>query len=96
MSFPALPGRLFEGTVMAIPEAVGNAQFFASGQLESVTANRMTRLYPVFVTLPEDVPVEQRRLGLAADVRIYSENAGVVGIVATILQWIGTSMDYIT
>jgi multidrug resistance efflux pump len=95
MSFPALPGRLFEGTVVGIPEAVGNAQFFASGQLEAVTANRMTRLYPVFVSLPEDVPAEQRRLGLAADVRIYSENAGVVGIVATILQWIGTSMDYI-
>ena len=95
MSFPTLPGRLFEGKVALIPEAVGNAQFFASGQLESVTANRMTRLYPVFVTLPEDFPPEHRKLGLAADVRVYSENAGVVGIVAMILQWIGTSMDYV-
>jgi len=96
MSFPVLPGRLFEGEVVGIPEAVGNAQFFSSGQLESVTVNRMTRLYPVLVTLPEDFPVEQRRLGLAADVRIYSEDAGVVGIVAMILQWITTSMDYVS
>jgi multidrug resistance efflux pump len=95
MSFPALPGRLFEGKVVSIPEAVGNAQFLASGQLESITANRMTNLYPVFVSLPEDFPPEHKRLGLASDVRIYSENAGVVGIVATILQWIGTSMDYV-
>ena len=95
MSFPALPGRLFEGQVMAIPEAVGNAQFYASGQLESITVNRMTRLYPVLVSLPEDFPPDKRRLGLAADVRIYSEDAGVVGIVAMILQWIGTSMDYV-
>jgi multidrug resistance efflux pump len=96
MSFPALPGRLFEGEVVRIPNAIGNAQFYASGQIESVTANRMTRLYPVFVSLPEDFPPEHRRLGLAAEVRIYSENAGVVGIVAMILQWIGTSMDYVT
>jgi len=96
MSFPALPGRLFEGKVVSIPEAVGNAQFFASGQLESVTSDRMTRLYPVLVSLPEDFPSEHERLGLAADVRIYSENAGVVGIVAMILQWVGTSMDYVS
>ena len=96
MSFPALPGRLFEGEVVEIPAAVGNAQFFASGQLESITANRMTDLYMVFVSLPEDFPPEQKRLGLAADVRIYSENAGVVGIVAMILQWVGTSMDYVS
>ena len=48
------------------------------------------------MTLPDDFPSEHERLGLAADVRVYSENAGVVGIVATILQWITTSMDYIT
>lgn len=96
MSFSALPGRLFEGEVVGIAEAIGNAQMAASGQLESVTVNRMTRLYPVLVSLPEDFPPEQQRLGLAADVRIYSENAGVVGIVALILQWITTSMNYVT
>ncbi len=96
LSFPALPGRLFEGKVASIPEAVGNAQFDASGQLEVIDGSRMTTLYPVFVTLPEDFPLEHKRLGLAAAVRVYSEIAGVVGIVATILQWVGTSMDYLT
>jgi multidrug resistance efflux pump len=95
MSFSALPGRLFEGKVTSIAEAIGNAQMSASGQLETITVNRMTKLYPILVSLPEDFPPEHRRLGLAADVRIYSENAGVVGIVAMILQWIGTSMDYV-
>lgn len=95
MSFPALPGRLFHGTVREIPTAIGNAQFLASGKLEVVDANRMTRLYPVLIDLPEDFPDEQVRLGLAADARIYSKQAGVVGIVATILQWITTSMDYV-
>jgi multidrug resistance efflux pump len=95
ISFPTLPGRLFEGEVVQIPNAVGNAQFYASGQLEWVTVNRMTRLYPVFISLPEDFPKEHIKLGLAADVRIFSDSAGVVGIVATILQWIQTSLDYV-
>ena len=96
MSFSALPGRLFESKVKQIPSAIGNAQFFASGQLEVIDENRMTTLYWIFTDLPEDFPSEQVRLGLAADIRIYSESAGVVGMVATILQWVQTSLAYVT
>ena len=96
MSFSALPGRLFESKVRQIPSAIGNAQFYASGQLEVITADRMTTLYMVFIDLPEDFPSEQVRLGLAADVRIYSAQAGVVGMVATILQWVQASLAYVT
>ena len=95
ISFPTLPGRLFQGEVVQIPNAVGNAQFYASGQLEWVTANRMSRLYPIFISLPEDFPEELIKLGLAADVCIFSDSAGIVGIVATITQWIKTSLDYV-
>ena len=95
MSFPALPGRLFESKVRQIPSAIGNAQFYASGQLEVIDATRMTTDYMVFIDLPEDFPGEQVRLGFAADVRLYSEHAGVVGSVATILQWVQTSLAYV-
>ena len=95
INFPALPGRIFEGEVLHIPHAVGEAQFFASGQLPRLQEQRMTRLFPVVVSLPPDFPPELRKLGLAASIRVHTEQAGIVGIVALILQWIQTSLDYV-
>jgi multidrug resistance efflux pump len=96
MSFSAIPGRLFESTVRHIPSAIGNAQYAASGQVPVIGESRMTSLYPVYINLPEDFPKELLRVGLAARIRIYSEQAGVVGTVAKIAQWIQTSLAYVT
>ena len=95
ISFPVLPGRVFEAEVIRIPYAIGEGQFTATGQLPRVTTDRMGSLYPVFVSLPSDFPQEHVRLGLAADVFVHTDGAGVVGIVAVILQWIGSSLDYV-
>ena len=95
VNFPALPGEVFETQVIAVPSAIGEAQVLASGQLPAVNQTRMTRLYPVYVSLPEDFPEDLRKVGLAASVTIHTEGAGVVGIVAVILQWVGTSLDAI-
>ena len=95
VNFPALPGQVFETTVIGIPSAIGNAQMLASGQLHSIEQFKMTRLYPVFIALPDDFPDELRKVGLAASVTIHTEGAGVVGIVAIVLQWVNTSMDAI-
>lgn len=92
MNFPALPGRVFQGEVMSIPAAVGEGQFIA-GQLGWTTDQRMTRLYPIVMTIPHEFPLELRKVGLAASITIHTENAGVVGIVADVLQWVGTSLD---
>ncbi len=57
----------------------------------------MTNLYPVFLDLPENFPDEEvPRPGLAAHVRLYSDRAGIVGSVATAIQWIQTSIAYLT
>jgi multidrug resistance efflux pump len=95
VNFPALPGQVFEAQVIGIPGAIGNTQLIASGQLASVEQLNTTRLYPIFITLPEDFPDELRKVGLAASVTIHTEGAGVVGIVAVVLQWVSTSLDAI-
>ena len=95
VNFPALPGQVFEAQVIRIPGAIGNTQLIASGQLASVEQLITTRLYPVFISLPEDFPDELRKVGLAASVTIHTEGAGVVGIVAVVLQWVSTSLDAI-
>ncbi len=45
MSFPALPGRVFDAEVRDIYFAIGEAQFAAAGQLPRVDEQRMTTLY---------------------------------------------------
>jgi len=95
VNFPALPGQVFETTVAAIPGAIGNAQLLASGELQNVEQFQMTRIYPVFIALPEEFPDELRKVGLAASVTIHTEGAGVVGMVAVVLQWVNTSLDAI-
>jgi multidrug resistance efflux pump len=95
VNFPALPGQVFEAQVIDIPGAIGNAQMLATGQLPAVEQFTMTRVYPVFISLPDDFPPELRKVGLAASVTIHTEGAGVVGIVAIVLQWVKTSMDAI-
>jgi len=95
VNFPALPGEVFEAEVIAVPTAIGDAQVLASGQLPILSQVNTTRLYAVYVTLPEDFPGELRKVGLAASVTIHTEGAGVVGIVAVVLQWVGTSLDAI-
>ncbi len=95
VNFPALPGQVFETQVILVPGAIGNMQLISSGQLASVEQMKTTRLYPVFISLPEDFPDELRKVGLAASVTIHTEGAGVVGIVAVVLQWVSTSLDAI-
>jgi multidrug resistance efflux pump len=95
VNFPALPGRVFETEVIGIPNAIGDTQVFASGALPLVEEVKTTRLYPAFIAIPDDFPEDLRKVGLAASVYIHTEGAGVVGIVAVILQWVGTSLDAI-
>ena len=56
----------------------------------------MTRSWPIIIKLPEELPESVLRAGVSAEVYIHTEGAGVVGIVAVILQWISTSLDAIT
>ncbi len=95
VNFPALPGRVFETQVVGLPSAIGEGQLFASGALPSVGEVSVTRLYPAFIAIPDDFPKHLRKIGLAATVYIHTEGAGVVGIVAVVLQWLGTSLDAI-
>ena len=95
VNFPALPGQVFEAEVIGIPNAIGDSQAFASGQLPVLEQVKVSRLYALYVTVPEDLPEDLRKIGLSASVTIHTEGAGVVGIVAVILQWINTSLDAI-
>jgi RND family efflux transporter MFP subunit len=95
VSFPALPGRVFETRVTAFQSAIAEGQLFPGGQLASVQQRRMVRTFPVWLALPGDFPPDLGKVGLAARVTIMTERAGIVGIVASILQWLKSSLDIV-
>ncbi len=96
VNFPGLPGQVFETVVLGMPSAIREAQLDSSGKLPSVNEQRMVSVWPMIIKLPDDLPEEFHRAGVAAEVYIHTEGAGIVGAVAVILQWISTSMDAIT
>ena len=95
INFAALPGRVFESRVKAIPSAIGDSQILTSGALNVIEAQITSRNYPVWVELPDDFPKHLRRVGLAAKIYIHTEDAGMVAPVAIASQWINASLDTI-
>ena len=95
VSFPALPGRVFDTEVRAFQSAIGEGQIFATGRLEGVQQRRMVRVFPLFLDLPDDFPADLRRVGLAANVTIVTEGAGPVAIIAMVTQWMRTAQGAI-
>jgi len=96
VNFPGLPGQVFETVVVGMPSAIREAQLDSSGKLPSVNEQRMVSVWPMIIKLPDELPEKFHRAGVAAEVYIHTEGAGIVGAVAVILQWISTSMDAIT
>jgi multidrug resistance efflux pump len=92
VSFPALPGQVFESTVVKIPEAIGDVQLMASGHLPVIGQIKTTRLFPIYVALPDDFPDHVEKVGLAAVVTVHTQGAGAISMVALALQWIGASL----
>ncbi len=93
VSFPALPGRLFDSEVIELVTGIREGQFMITGQLETVQQQRMVRSYPLFLSLPEDFPPELRKIGFAANATVLTENAGPIALYALAMQWISTSLD---
>lgn len=92
VSFPALPGRLFESEVVIIPSAIGEGQVMATGTIPRASSYQGTGIYPIVIALPEDFPKDMDRVGLASVVYIHTENAGPISAVAKIIQWINSSL----
>ena len=92
VSFPSLPGRLFETEVVIIPSAIGEGQVMATGTLPRASSYQGTRLYPIAVALPEDFPQDMKHIGMAAVVYVHTENAGPISAVAKVIQWMSSSL----
>ena len=89
------PGRIHVATIRGIPEGVGQGQIATSGVLARTTAIGGATNYPAEITIPEGLDPSILKLGMSGSVTAFSPNAGVIGLLAKILVWIGSYTAYL-
>jgi multidrug resistance efflux pump len=89
------PGRIHHATILAIPQGIGEGQIAVSATLTKATAIRGAKTYPAVISLPNGVDRSQLRLGMPGTATVFAENAGVIGLIMSILVWVSSYTAYL-
>src|SRR6202795_3143357 len=68
--FDNAPGRIYHGTITAIPKGVGQGQVAVSGTLARTTALGGTSAFPAEISIPDGMSRETLRLGMSASATV--------------------------
>jgi len=93
--FDNAPGRIYEAAITEIPQGVGQGQIAVSGTLARVGSIGGVKAYPAAVSIPKDFDRNQLRLGMPGTATVFAENAGVIGLLMSILVWINSYTAYL-
>jgi multidrug resistance efflux pump len=93
--FDNAPGRIYHATISAIPRGVGQGQIAVSGTLARTTALGGTTAFPAVISIPQEMSRESLRLGMSGNATVFAGNAGVIGLLASILVWISSYTAYL-
>jgi multidrug resistance efflux pump len=89
------PGRIHDAAVTAIPLGVGQGQIAVSGTLARVGSIGGAKAYPAAISIPKTIDRSQLRLGMPGTATVFAENAGVIGLLMSILVWVGSYTAYL-
>jgi multidrug resistance efflux pump len=93
--FDNSPGRIYHGKILEIPEGVGQGQVATSGVLAKSGAVSGVKAYPARISIPDDFDRAQLRLGMPGTATVFSDHAGVIGLLMSILVWISSYTAYL-
>ena len=93
--FDNAPGRIYHGKVIEIPKGIGQGQITVSGTLARTTALGGATVFPAVISIPDEMSRETLRLGMSGNATAFSEMAGVIGLLASILVWISSYAAYL-
>ena len=65
----------------------------ASAPLQAVQAAQ--GVYPIRIALPGDAPAELRQPGKLAQVTVFTDDDNPINILAKVLQWVSTWLDFV-
>ena len=93
--FGSHPGRIYHAQIADIPQGIGQGQIAVSGMLARVGSIGGAKTYPATISIPDDFDRSQLRLGMPGEATVYAKNAGVIGILMSILVWISSYTAYL-
>jgi multidrug resistance efflux pump len=93
--FDNAPGRIYHARITAIPKGVGQGQIAVSGTLARTTALGGTSAFPAEISIPDEMSRESLRLGMSGTATAFAANAGVIGLLASILVWVSAYTAYL-
>src|SRR6266851_331468 len=93
--FDNVPGRIYHAKITAIPKGVGQGQVAVSGTLARTSALGGTTVFPAEISIPDGMSHESLRLGMSGSATAFADNAGVIGLLASILVWISSYTAYL-
>ena len=93
--FDNAPGRIYHAKIIEIPKGVGQGQVATSGTLARTNAIGGTIVFPATISVPDEMSRDSLRLGMSGNATAFAENAGVIGLLASILVWISAYTAYL-
>jgi multidrug resistance efflux pump len=93
--FDNAPGRIYHAKITAIPKGIGQGQVAVSGTLARTNALGGATVFPAVISIPDEMSRESLRLGMSGSATAFSEKAGVIGLLASILVWISSYTAYL-
>ena len=89
------PGRIHHATIVGIPQGIGEGQIAVSGTMARASSVRGAKTYPALIPIPKDFDRNLLRLGMPGTATVFAENAGVIGLIMSILVWINSYTAYL-
>jgi multidrug resistance efflux pump len=93
--FDNAPGRIYHAKVIAIPKGIGQGQIAVSGTLARTNTFGGATVFPAVISIPNEMSRESLRLGMSGSATAFADNAGVIGLLASILVWISSYTAYL-
>jgi multidrug resistance efflux pump len=95
MVFDNAPGRIYHAKVIGVPKGIGQGQVATSGTLARTNALGGATVYPAVISIPNEMSRDSLRLGMSGSAPAFSEKAGVIGLLASILVWVSSYTAYL-
>jgi multidrug resistance efflux pump len=93
--FDNVPGRIYHAKITAIPKGVGQGQIATSGTLARTNAIGGATVFPAEISIPDEMSRDSLRLGMSGTATAFAQNAGVIGLLASILVWVSSYTAYL-
>lgn len=93
--FDNAPGRIYHAKIMEIPKGIGQGQIATSGTLARTNEIGGASTFPAVISIPDEMSRESLRLGMSGSATAFAANAGVIGLLASILVWVSSYTAYL-